>query len=98
MHLSRKNLLTFGCALIVLLGGFYYFFFVAASSDDTVISAGAPASAAETSFITLVSQLEPIAFDARILNDPSFQSLVDIRTEVVPEPKGRTDPFGPFGR
>ena len=98
MHLSRKNLLTIACAAIVLAGGFYYFFFVASSSDDTVLSADAPASAAEVSFISLVSQLGSIEFDTRILEDARFKALVDIRTEVVPEPQGRTDPFGPLGR
>jgi hypothetical protein len=82
----------------VLLGGVYYFFFFAESTDETVLSEGAPASAAEVSFITLVSQLGPIEFDTDILDEPSFQSLVDIRTDVVPEPKGRTDLFGPLGR
>ncbi|HEY4489181.1 MAG TPA: hypothetical protein VJA87_01730 [Candidatus Paceibacterota bacterium] len=98
MHLSRKNLLTIASALIVLLGGFYYFFFVTSSSDETILTAGAPASEAEVSFITLVGQLDPIEFDTRILEDTQFTALVDIRTEVVPEPQGRTDPFGPLGR
>ena len=98
MHINRKTLLTIICAAVVLLGGFYYFFFVAESSDETVLTADAPASEAEISFITLVSQLDPIEFDTRILDDPRFQALVDIRTEVVPEPQGRTDPFGPLGR
>jgi hypothetical protein len=98
MHMSRKNILTFAAALIVLLGGFYYFFFIASSSDETVLTSGAPASEAEISFITLVSQLDPIAFDTRLLSDSRFMGLVDIRTEVVPEPVGRTDPFGPLGR
>lgn len=98
MHFSRKNLLTFGCALIVLLGGFYYFFFMAEDSSEAILEADAPASEAEVSFIALVSQLGPIEFDTRLLSDPRFLSLVDIRTEVVPEPQGRTDPFGPLGR
>lgn len=98
MTISRKNLLTIACAVIVLLGGFYYFFFVASSSNETVLMAGAPATEAEVSFITLVSQLDPIEFDTRILNDPRFQGLIDIRTEVMPEPQGRTDLFGPLGQ
>ena len=98
MNFSRKNLLTIGCALVVLIGGFYYFFFVTSSSDETILTAGAPASEAEISFITLVGKLDPIEFDTRILEDARFKSLVDIRTEVLPEPQGRTDPFGPLGR
>lgn len=98
MHITRKNLLTIAAAAVVILGAFYYFFFVAQSSDETVLTSDAPASEAEVSFISLVGQLDPIEFDTRILDDQRFQALVDIRTEVVPEPQGRTDPFGPLGR
>jgi hypothetical protein len=98
MFSSRKNILTLAAAAIVLLGGFYYFFFMAESSDDAVLSANEPATDAEVSFIALVSQLDPIEFDTRILEDARFKALVDIHTQVLPEPVGRTDPFGPLGR
>lgn len=98
MNLSRKNLLTLICAAVVLIGGAYYFFFFTDSGEDTVISAGAPASEAEVSFIALVGQLGPIEFDTRILDEPRFTNLVDIRTTIIDEPKGRPDPFGPLGR
>lgn len=98
MKLSRKNLLTIASVVIVVGGGFYYFFFFAADPSDTIISTGAPASAAEVSFITLVGKLGPVTFDTRLLEDSRFSSLVDIRTDVVPEPQGRTDPFAPLGR
>ena len=97
MHLSRKNLLSVGCALIVLLGGFYYFFFLA-KDDGTVLSGSAPASDAEVSFINLVSQLGAVEFDTHIFDDPRFNALVDMRTPILPEPAGRKDPFGPLGR
>lgn len=98
MKLSRKTLLTIACVVIVVAGGFYYFFFFAVNPSDSVISTGAPASAAEVSFISLVGKLEPITFDTSMLADPRFTSLVDIRTNVVSEPQGRTDPFAPLGR
>lgn len=98
MHINRKKLLTIACAAVILVGAFYYFFFVAQSSDEAVLTADAPASEAESSFITLVSQLDPIEFDTRILDDARFKALIDIRTDIVPEPQGRTDPFGPLGR
>jgi len=97
MPMNRKNILTILAALVVLLGGFYYFFFLAAS-DETVLTSDAPASAAEVSFISLVSELDPIEFDTAILSEPAFTRLVDIHTQVAEEPKGRTDPFGPLGR
>lgn len=98
MKLSRKNLLTILSAAIVLFGGAYYFFFFTDTGEDTILSAGAPASEAEVSFITLIGQLGPIEFDTRILDEPRFTSLVDIRTTIIDEPRGRPDPFGPLGR
>ena len=97
MSMNRKNILTIAAALVVLLGGFYYFFFFA-DSDETVLTSDAPASAAEVSFIALVSQLDPIEFDIDVLSEPAFTRLVDIHTQPAEEQKGRTDPFGPFGR
>ena len=97
MKTPVKKILTYVAAALVLAGGFYYFF-MAGSSDETVLPSGAPASQAEISFITLVSQLGPVAFDTSILNNPRFTRLVDIHTAVLPEPQGRTDPFGPLGR
>lgn len=98
MSLTHKNILTFLAAALVIAGGFYYFFFVASDSDETVLPSGAPASQAEISFIALVGQLDPIAFDTSIFSNPRFTQLVDIHTAVLPEPQGRTDPFGPLGR
>jgi len=98
MHLSRKSLLTLASVIIVVAGGLYYFFFYAPNPSDTALSPTAPASAAEVSFIALVGKLEPITFDLTLLSDPRFMSLVDIRTEVLPETQGRTDLFGPLGQ
>jgi hypothetical protein len=96
MNFSRKNLLTFAAAGIVIIGGFYYFFFMTDRGGETVLPGGAPASQAEISFIALVSKLDPIAFDIGILSNPRFTGLVDMRTAVIPEPQGRSDPFGPL--
>lgn len=97
MNTSRKNLITIAAAALVVLGGGYYFFFMADDSSETVIPGGAPASAAEISFIELAGKLDSIAFDTTILSSPHFLALVDIRTAVLPEPTGRTDPFGALG-
>lgn len=97
MNASPKNLATVAAAALVFLGGFYYFFLMD-NGGETVISEGAPASDAEISFIELAGKLDSIAFDTGMLGDPRFTRLIDMRTSVVDEPKGRVDPFGPLGR
>jgi hypothetical protein len=97
MHLSRKSLLTLLSAAIVLVGGFYYFF-IYTRQDSSVLSSTEPATEAELSFISLFGELGAVTFDTRLLDDPRFSALVDIRTPIVPETAGRKDPFGPLGR
>jgi hypothetical protein len=96
--MSRSTLVFIICLVVVAGGlGYYFFFFNSSSSAALTTNAGA-ASDAEFSFITLVSKLDPIVFDTSVLSDPRFTSRQDIRTAIVPEASGRTDPFAPIGR
>jgi len=63
------------------------------SDVDIVTEGDMTASVDEVVFINLASQIESIRFDASLFSDPRFMSLVDIRTEIIPEPVGRRDPF-----
>jgi len=91
---NQKILMLLGVIALFAIG---YFLFVkpTAAPDVTATAAATPA---ELLFINLAGQLDPIAFDGGVLNDPRFQSLVDIRTQILPETPGRTDPFAPLGR
>ncbi len=89
---------TTGIALVLgvlLLGAAAYLLF-RPSTGPGVAGIGAPASEAELTFITLTAKIDPVAFDTSILLDPRFVGLRDIRTAVIPEPSGRTDPFSPL--
>lgn len=95
--MSRNNLLLILSLVIVLGGGIYYFFFFD-SASESALSSGAPmASDAELSFMSLVGRLDPIVFDTALLADPRFSNRQDIRTTILPENAGRTDPFAPLG-
>ncbi|MES2225681.1 MAG: hypothetical protein V4480_02630 [Patescibacteria group bacterium] len=96
MNLSRNTIVLIICLVIVLGGAFYYFFFYNSGTEPALTSDNTPASDAELSFIALVSKLDPIVFDTSLLADPRFTTRQDIRTTVVPETKGRTDPFAPI--
>lgn len=95
MSISRNKLILIIAGVVAAAGLGYYFFFFTASPDATV-TASAPASAAELTFVNLAGQLDPIDFDTTLLNDPRFMALVDIRTAVIPEASGRHDPFAPI--
>lgn len=96
MNLSRNNLLLAICGLVVTAGAVYYFFFFSNDTGPAVSGDALVASDAELSFITLVSRIDPIVFDTRLLSDPRFINRQDLRTTVLPENSGRTDPFAPF--
>jgi hypothetical protein len=48
--------------------------------------------------LALLADMKKIKLDESIFSDPAFQSLQDLSIELVPEPKGRPNPFAPLGR
>lgn len=95
MALSKKT--TMGIAAgIVVLGIVAYMFWLRPGVDSVSVIDGGPASEAQATFLTLAEQLGSISFDASILDDARFLSLVDIKTTILPEDAGRTDPFAPL--
>lgn len=96
-HISR----TVGVviAFVIVLGGaIFYMTTRTPSTDETVLTTDGPASQSEATFVMLATQLDSIAFDTSVLNDPRFLILTDIHTAVTPENSGRNDPFAPLGR
>lgn len=93
---SRAATVILVLVILLLLAGAYSFM---RGPDQTVtaLSTVAPADQAEQQFIQLAGELNPISFDTTLFQDPNFASLVDIGTQVVPEPAGRADPFGAVG-
>jgi hypothetical protein len=92
-----KNTTILIAAGIVVLGLVAYFLWMRPSGEEIVSTTGfGAAGEAQATFLTLGAQLGPIGFDASILSDPRFTKLVDIKTVIVPEAGGRTDPFAPL--
>lgn len=89
-----KNISVIAAAVVVILGAVGYYAFMA--GDEEVITESGPATEAQATFLTLAGQLESISFDQSVLSDPRFTSLVDIKTAIIPETEGRTDPFAPL--
>jgi hypothetical protein len=92
-----KNTTILIASGIVVLGLVAYFLWMRPASDDTISVGGVGAAGeAQATFLTLAAQLDPVGFDASILDDPRFAALVDIKTVIVPEIGGRNDPFAPL--
>lgn len=91
-----KNTILFAILGLILLAAAWYLLFGKADTRNGVVGSGAVTSAEQT-FIDLTSQIDPVAFDTSILTDTRFNVLQDIRTVIVEEPTGRTDPFAPLG-
>ena len=83
---------------LLVLGAAGYLLFGRSDAGSALSADAAPASAAEVEFLNLAAQIEPVKYDTAILSDPRFLGLVDLRTAIVPETSGRTDPFAPLGK
>lgn len=96
MTTSRTTVILIVLALLVLAAA-GYMLFGAPSEESALGPTGAPGSEAEMTFLTLTAQIDPVAFDTSVLDDPRFKALRDIRTAITPETPGRADPFAPLG-
>ena len=96
--MNQKLILAIVTVVLGLVVPAYLLMSKGSGESTDVVTASAPSSDAEMIFINLVAQLSPLSFDTSILTDPRFTSLVDLHTAVLPEQKGRKDPFAPFGK
>lgn len=96
MALSKKTSVTVAVVVVVLGIAAYFLWMRTPVEPNVTISDAGAASVAQATFLTLAARLEPVAFDASILSDARFLSLVDIKTAILPEESGRNDPFAPL--
>lgn len=94
-----KNIL-FALALAFILWLGYKIFF---AEDEPSLSAQNATVVTEAlretqKFLRTLQQLRSIGFNEEIFNDARFQSFVDYRQPIVPEPVGRQNPFAPIGQ
>ncbi len=91
--MNKNTIIAIVIGVVVLAAAAYMLFF---NGDTNVVTEGIPVTPAETTFVNLAAQLEPLGFDTSILSDPRFTALQDIHTAIVPEASGRKDPFAPI--
>jgi len=95
MKFSLSTSLLLAAAALIVAGGLYWYFSSGSSGPQPTLLVTTQSGDAETTFRSLLSELQPITFDTSIFSDPRFNVLVDITTAVSPEPAGRLDPFAP---
>lgn len=93
--MNQKVIVAIVTVLIGLMIPAYFLISGGNASTDVVV-ASIPNSDAEVVFVNLASQLVPLSYDTSILSDPRFTSLVDLHTAILPEQKGRRDPFANY--
>lgn len=88
-----KNLATFVIFALIVAGGVYWYFF--SDSEQVVLTVDTTPGATERAhFESLAATLQSISFkDTSLFTDPRFVSLINLETPIVPEPRGRIDPF-----
>ena len=97
MALPKKTINLLIAGTVVVLGVAAYFIWLRPTDVENVSVEGfKEATAIQATFLALAAQLEPVAFDADILSNPRFTSRIDIKTSILPENSGRTDPFAPL--
>lgn len=92
-----KNTTILIASAIVVCGLVAYFLWMRPADENNVsVSSTGVTNEVQATFLALAAQLDPIAFNGEILLDPRFIKLIDIKTVIVPENGGRTDPFAPL--
>lgn len=91
---SRTNVLLIVLGLIVV--GAAAYMLLAKGDAAPAVSTTEGGSETESAFLALTAEIGAITFDTDIFTDPRFATLRDIRTVILPETAGRTDPFAPL--
>lgn len=95
--MTQAPFIPIAIALLILAAAGYMLFSNSNLLPGVSIN-NAPVSQAESTFLALTAQIDPVSFDISILRDPRFMRLQDIKTAIIPEAAGRVDPFAPFAK
>jgi hypothetical protein len=98
---SRSGLnILIALAILAAIGAAGYFYATRDRIADTDLltstPVGAGSEALEGDLLTALGQLRQLKLDETIFDNPVFTSFTDYGTELLPQPKGRPNPFAPF--
>ena len=104
MIMTKRAIFKLIIIAFVLVAAFflYRFFFVKDQSVEKIgvesVVAVTPESKIDNEFLGLLARLQRIELDApSVFNHPVWQSLENFRRALVPEPRGRRNPFAITG-
>ena len=95
--LLRHKLILFVVAIVV--AGAIWYGLSGSGSSTSLLSTQTPtvsSDPATQALVTTLLALRAVTLNGTIFSDPSFVSLQDFSTAIVPEPVGRPNPFAPL--
>ncbi len=98
VEMLKNNKLAVGTLAVLVAVGAWYFLGGSGGGEPVLVTEdlSAPSSQVERDLVATLLQLRSVSLDGTILGDPTFQSLKDFGSEIVPEPVGRENPFAPL--
>jgi hypothetical protein len=102
--MSSRFIIKLLVGLLVLVAAFFLYRYIFVSSPAVDNSPGleavgsgegGQASAVDDEFIRLLERLQGVTLDATVFASPAWQSLINFRVPLIPEEKGRPNPFAP---
>ncbi|TSC63316.1 MAG: hypothetical protein Athens041674_198 [Parcubacteria group bacterium Athens0416_74] len=95
------NKLIFIILIVVIAGGVWYGLSISGAPEPLLVTTtpeGTSVSAQSTDqeIIGTLLALRAVTLSGSIFSDPSFVTLQDFGTTIVPEPVGRENPFAPL--
>jgi hypothetical protein len=90
--------------LMLLLGGVavagvvWYSFLGGNAEVPLLQTEDLTAAGVQSEVVTTLLQLRAVSLSGTIFSDPTFSSLQDFGSAIVPEPVGRANPFAPLGQ
>ena len=82
----------------VILAGVVWFSFMRDASQKPLLTTEdlTAANAVDSDVVAILLQLRAVSLSGTIFSDPTFMSLQDFGSQIVPEPVGRPNPFAPL--
>lgn len=102
-----KNVILFTIIAILVIGGYFFFFTGGETEGDSTVSSetvgkGAKAAPAAESkggeILPLLLEMRSIDLKKDIFESSVFNSLESFSQQIRSQPKGRENPFSPFGK
>jgi hypothetical protein len=98
MDFLSKHKIIIVIAALIVAGGIWFWLSGSSSSSPQILTTQTPAtaSAGDQQLVATLLALRAVTLNGGIFSEPSFLSLKDFTTQIIPEPVGRDNPFAPL--